>query len=55
MRGAVDDLQDQVADISALLKFVDTGNVRMTEGGENLRFAPEAREPFRIGRKRRGE
>jgi hypothetical protein len=47
-RLAVDELQHQKPMRSSLLEAVDTGDVLMVQRGEDLRLAPEPREPFRI-------
>ncbi len=54
-RRSIDELQHQRADAVAVLQAVNRGDVGMVECGEDFRFALEARNPFRIAGKGRGQ
>ena len=55
-RLAVDELENQVARLAGFGDFesVDGADVRMTEGGEDLRLALESGDAFGIGATRSG-
>ena len=52
-RDAIDVLEDQRADAVLLRQAVDGSDAGMIDGRENLRFAPEPRQPIRIVRELR--
>ena len=42
-------------DARRLFEAIDRGDVRMVERGQHLRFAPESRQPVRLGREGVGQ
>jgi hypothetical protein len=50
-----DELEHEGVLLAAVFEAVDRSDIRVIEGGEHLRFAPEARETIRIARKRVGQ
>ena len=51
-RFTLHEFQNQTARLSQYFEIVDRGNVRVIEGGQNFRFAPEPGDAIRIFGKR---